>query len=230
MRSLVFIKNKYLLITAAFLIFILIYRSVEINVAKKTNAEVKYDVVIDPGHGGTDPGYVSPNGVAEDNINLNIAKKLYKLLNRRGLRAILTRANGKTLTNGENAKSLKGRSDIANASGAKVFISIHLNSFPDSQYYGAQTFYQRDSEKGKKLAQTLQKALVNELDKKNFRKPLPTDNLSVLRHTKIPAVIVECGFLSNPAEEKRLMDDAYQSRIALAIYNGIEEYLKSPGK
>ncbi|WP_245589909.1 N-acetylmuramoyl-L-alanine amidase [Caldanaerobius polysaccharolyticus] len=219
-----YIRNCHLAIAAAILALILFldlfYDSVVVQVFNVNS----YDVVIDAGHGGGDPGKVSASGVREDVINLKIATKLYNILQKNGIKAIMTRKNNQKLEDGSDAYKLKGRAEIANASGARAFVSIHLNSFPDSQYYGAQTFYQRGSIEGEKLAKAIQ-AELKKLDSTNFREALPIDGLYVLRNTRIPAVIVECGFLSNPTEEQLLQDDGYQAKLAEAIYRGIKAYL-----
>ncbi|SHF25587.1 N-acetylmuramoyl-L-alanine amidase [Caldanaerobius fijiensis DSM 17918] len=223
-KRLLYIKDFHLAIVAIILALILgldiFYDSAITMVFNRYN----YDVVIDAGHGGGDPGKVSANGVREDIINLKIAYKLSSILEKNGIKVLMTRKRADKLEDGSDASKLKGRADMANSSGAKVFISIHLNSFPDPQYYGAQTFYQRGSIEGEKLAKIIQ-AELKKVDTSNFREALPIDGLYVLRNTKIPAVIVECGFLSNPEEEKLLQDDSYQTRIAEAIYRGISAYL-----
>ena len=120
---------------------------------------------------------------------------------------------------------MRKRNEIINNSGAHIFISIHLNSFPQYQYYGAQTFYQKGSEESKKLAELIQEELKNVIENKNHRMAKSIDTVYILKNKTIPGVLVECGFLSNPQEEKLLQDDKYQDKIAWAIFIGIMRYL-----
>lgn len=99
-----------------------------------------------------------------------------------------------------------------------------MNKIPQSQYYGWQTFYKAGNEEGKRLAQSIQASLNNSIDKENNRISKTIDNVYIIKHVEIPTTIVECGFLSNPEEEKQLLDDDYQNRLAWGIYNGIINY------
>ncbi len=189
-------------------------------------------IVIDPGHGGIDPGTSSKSGVAEDKINLQISLKLCKLIEQSGGTAILTRYDDKGLyTEGagkvRNKKNedLRKRNEIINNSGAHVFVSIHLNSFPQSKYYGAQTFYQKGSVQGKKLAELIQEELRDNIENKNHRVAKSIDTIYILKDKVIPGALVECGFLSNPEEEKLLQEDKYQDKIAWSIFVGIARFL-----
>lgn len=187
-------------------------------------------IVLDPGHGGVDPGAVSKNGVMEKDINLAIAKYLKEYLEQSGAVVILTRSEdvglyseGGSLRKKKN-EDLRKRKEIVENSGADLFITIHLNAFQQVQYYGAQTFYPNNNLAGKSLAESIQRELVNTLDKRNKRVALPKDGVYVIKGLDIPAVLVECGFLSNPNEEKLLRKSDYQKKIAWAIYVGIQNY------
>ncbi|MCD5415077.1 MAG: N-acetylmuramoyl-L-alanine amidase [Clostridiales bacterium] len=109
-------------------------------------------------------------------------------------------------------------------SNADLFLSIHLNSFTQSRYYGAQTFYSSDNHGGEKLANIIQLELRNVLDKNNKRESSVIDNMYLIRKLDIPAVLIECGFLSNAREEKLLADVNYQKKIAWAIYTALQNY------
>ncbi|MFA7412505.1 MAG: N-acetylmuramoyl-L-alanine amidase, partial [Tissierellaceae bacterium] len=109
-------------------------------------------------------------------------------------------------------------------SGSEIFISIHLNSFTRSNYYGAQTFYRKGSVEGESLAQIIQDELRNVLDKDNKREPQQRDDVYLLNEIQVPSTLVECGFLSNKEEEQLLDDPIYQEKIAWAIYIGILNY------
>lgn len=189
-------------------------------------------IIIDPGHGGIDPGASGKTGITEDRINLQISLKLRRIIEQSGGVALMTRdddsglySDGKTRIRDKKNEDLRKRNEIINNSGAHIFISIHLNSFPQSQYYGAQTFYQKGSEESKKLAELIQEELKNVIENKNHRMAKSIDTVYILKNKTIPGVLVECGFLSNPQEEKLLQDDKYQDKIAWAIFIGIMRYL-----
>lgn len=188
-------------------------------------------IAIDAGHGGIDPGAIGKQGVREDEVNLQIALKLRKLLEENGGIVILTRNDGEGLYTEESRtirdkknEDLRNRRIEVNNSEPDVLLSIHLNSFPQSQYYGAQTFYKEGCEKSKNLAFIIQEELKNVLDKNNKRVPQSRDNVYIIRESKAPAVLIECGFLSNPQEEMKLNDPKYQEKIAWAIYIGVMRY------
>lgn len=188
-------------------------------------------IVIDAGHGDPDGGAVSSNGVSESEINLKIALKLQNLLEQSGATVILTRSdeNGiydvdKTTLKQKKVSDIKNRVKIGNSSSADIFVSIHLNKIPQTQYSGWQTFYKKDNEEGEKLATTIQDNLTKAVQKDNNRVPMKIDNVYIVKNVEIPLTIVECGFLSNEEEEKELQEDNYQNRLAWGIYNGIIDY------
>lgn len=188
-------------------------------------------IAIDPGHGGVDPGAVSKNGVKEDEINLKISLKLKRLIEQSGGIVFMTRAEDKGLYSSEartlrqmKREDLQKRREIIDNSGSQILVSIHLNSFIRSNYYGAQTFYKEGSEEGQRLALIIQEELKNILDKDNKREPQKRNDVYLLNEVSIPSVLVECGFLSNSAEEKLLLDETYQEKIAWSIYVGIMNY------
>ena len=188
-------------------------------------------IVIDAGHGDPDGGAVSSNGVSESEINLKIALKLQNLLEQSGATVILTRSdeNGiydvdKTTLKQKKVSDIKNRIKIRNSSSADIFVSIHLNKIPQTQYSGWQTFYKKDNEEGEKLATTIQDNLTKAVQKDNNRVPMKIDNVYIVKNVENPLTIVECGFLSNAEEEKELQEDNYQNRLAWGIYNGIIDY------
>ena len=188
-------------------------------------------IVIDAGHGKPDEGAESSTGTTEAAINLKIALKLQNLLEQSGTTVILTRSDENAIYN-IDSKTLKqkkisdihNRVKIGNESSADIFVSIHLNKIPESQYDGWQTFYREGSSEGQKLAVAIQNNLNNTIQKENNRVAKTIDNIYIIKHVEIPITIVECGFLSNPEEEKQLLDDKYQDKLAWGIYNGIIEY------
>lgn len=180
-------------------------------------------VVIDAGHGGLDPGAVSPRGTREDEINLKISQKLRAYLEKEGTKVIMTRTTDGALGKSKR-EDMNKRVQIIRDSGADVVVSIHLNMFSQSKYYGAQTFYMKNSEEGKKLAKCIQDQLLRILNRGNTRQIKDSDQYLILKASSAPTVLVECGFLSNPEEEKLLKTDEYQEKIAWAIYSGIISY------
>jgi len=180
-------------------------------------------IVIDAGHGGFDPGAVSDSGTREDEINLKIANKLRRHLKDQGAKVVMTRKTDGAL--GKNKREdMKKRVEIIKNSNADIVISIHLNKFQQSKYYGAQTFYMAGSQEGQRLAQCIQTKLIDILDRGNTRQIKAVSDLLILKAGQAPSVVVECGFLSNPQEERLLKTDEYQEQVAWAIYCGIMDY------
>ena len=188
-------------------------------------------IVIDAGHGVPDEGAQTSNGTTEAETNLKIALKLQNLLEQSGCTVILTRSDenaiydidSKTLKQ-KKISDIKNRVKIGNESSADIFVSIHLNKIPQSQYDGWQTFYKEGSEDGARLAKTIQENLNKTIQKENNRIAKTIDKIYIIKHVEIPTTIVECGFLSNPDEEKLLLEDEYQNKLAWGIYNGIIDY------
>ena len=157
--------------------------------------------------------------------------KLQNLLEQSGSTVILTRSDenaiydidSKTLRQ-KKISDIHNRVKIGNESSADIFVSIHLNKIPQSQYDGWQTFYKPNDEKSTNLAKAIQDNLNEAIQKENKRVPMKLDTVYIMKHVEIPITIVECGFLSNPEEEKNLLDDNYQDKLAWGIYNGIIDY------
>ena len=176
-------------------------------------------------------GAQSSRGTTEAETNLKIALKLQNLLEQSGATVILTRSDenaiydldSKTLKQ-KKISDIHNRVKIGNESSADIFVSIHLNKIPQQQYDGWQTFYNASSENGRKLAVSIQNKLNEAIQKENNRIAKTIDNIYIIKHVEIPITIVECGFLSNPEEEKNLLEDEYQNKLAWGIYNGIVDY------
>lgn len=188
--------------------------------------KTEYVVVIDAGHGGRDEGCSGINGSKESNINLTIAKKLKKDLETLGIRVVLTRSdnNGLYKSNVDNYKQsdMSERVKIIEESNADMVISIHCNSYVDSTVSGAQVYYHEGDEIGKEFAEAVQGQLKNQLQ--NAREEIGKGDYYLLKETNIPAIIVECGYLSNAQDEENLNDDAFQGRISYAIMCGVIKY------
>ena len=219
-------KRKIEMAMAVFFIAISLLASVwgvSVVSAKKTASHLK--VVIDPGHGGSDPGKVAVDGTLEKDINLAIAQKLGANLKKHGVEVYFTRESDCELCTesegSKKAKDLQKRCQIVENVDPDVTISIHQNSYSDAGISGAQVFYYSTSEKSRLLAEQLQEKLVSMVDPTNHRAAKANDSYYMLRKTVSPTVIVECGFLSNEKECKKLQDDKYQDKIVEAIYQGI---------
>lgn len=162
---------------------------------------------------------------------MKITLKLQNLLEQSGCTVILTRSDenaiydidSKTLRQ-KKISDIHNRVKIGNESSADIFVSIHLNKIPQEQYDGWQTFYKGGNQQGQKLAVSIQNNLNEAIQKENNRVAKTIDNIYIIKHVEIPTTIVECGFLSNQEEEKKLLDDSYQDRLAWGIYNGIIDY------
>ena len=187
-------------------------------------------IVIDVGHGGNDPGKVSPDGIEEKNVNLAIAKYLQDYLIAQDYTVYLTRDTDQGLY--DDNVSNKKRSDLNNRiqffkeKNADLVISIHQNSYPDASQHGAQTFYYKGREDDKLLAGYVQESLLS-IDSTNKRQAKANDSYYILKNSSVPAVIVECGFLSNPEETARLTDPNYQKDLAYSISVGVCRYMNS---
>lgn len=184
----------------------------------------KAKIVIDSGHGGSDPGKIGINGVLEKDVNLKIAYKLKNLLEEQGIEVIMTRKTETGLADSK-ADDMKRRVEIINQEKPVLCVSIHQNSYSDEMIKGAQVFYYTHSDKGEQIAELLQQELLK-VDADNTRQKKANDTYYVLKKSEVPTVIVECGFLSNRKEADLLNTDEYQQKLAEAIAGGIEKYLK----
>lgn len=186
-------------------------------------------VVVDAGHGGNDPGKVAVNGSLEKDINLAIAKRLAWYLEQADVTVIMTRDSDSGLYSPTDSRKktsdMERRCQIMNESKADLAVSIHQNSYHDEEISGGQVFYYADSAPGKRLAERIQKRFDYVLGAENRRQPKANESYYLLLHAECPAVIVECGFLSNWREASLLGDEEYQDRMAYTIHMGILEYL-----
>ena len=225
-----FLSKKRIVLLASLLIAVVSIGIFQMNLKEESIETVALPVsnkviVLDAGHGNPDGGAVSTNGISEAEINLKIALKLQNLLEQSGATVILTRSdeNGiydadKTKLKNQKVSDIKNRVKIGNSSSADIFVSIHLNKIPQSQYSGWQTFFKSGSEQGEKLATSIQENLNKTIEKENNRVPMKLDNVYIVKNVEIPLTIVECGFLSNEEEERKLQEDDYQDKLAWGIY------------
>lgn len=231
-------KKRIQIILTAILVSVLAFGT-QISIREKEELTVETTstpasdktIVIDAGHGTPDEGAESSNGTTEAQINLKIALKVQNLLEQTGCTVILTRSDDNAIYNLDSktlrqkkVSDIKNRVKIGNESSADIFVSIHLNKIPQQQYYGWQCFFNSKNENSKPLAEHLQENLNESIQKENKRVAMNLNTVYIMKNVEIPISIVECGFLSNPEEEKQLQEDEYQNRLAWGIYNGITDY------
>ena len=189
-------------------------------------------IIIDAGHGGMDGGAVGVNNVVEKEINLGISLKLAELLQLNGFEVILTRSTDDSIHDPqETSIARQKRSDMYNRmeiiedNPSAVFVSVHQNIYSDPSCKGAQIFYSANHSDSEILAQTLQDQFRESLQQDNMRQiKAAGDNLFLLYNAEIPAVLVECGFLSNQEDCSNLCDEDYQKKVAFVIYLGLLDF------
>ncbi len=198
-------------------------------------AAVTKTIILDAGHGGEDPGAVSDySGLKEKDVNLNIVMLIKDLLEKDNYKVILTRDSDQLIYGTETKNILQKRREdltrrkqIMDESSADIVVSIHLNKFAQTKYHGAQAFFPPNSPNSQKLANEIQNSIRLNVDNTNDRVALvKKDQIMILKNLKTTTVIVECGFLSNSDEEKKLATEEYQGKLAKAIKGGIDGYFK----
>ncbi len=188
----------------------------------------KPTIVIDPGHGGEDSGAVN-NNILEKDINLAISCYLRDYFVANGFNVIMTRKDDVSLNDKSKKYSkqqdLKNRVEVFNSSKNNVVISIHQNKFTDSKYHGTQIFYSDNNKQNSVLAENLRSSVVNLLQPDNQREcKLSGSEIYILDNTDVPAILIECGFLSNKNEAEKLNRITYQKQLAYSIFLGFLEY------
>lgn len=192
-------------------------------------------IIIDAGHGGEDGGTSSSSGIIEKNINLAISKKLESLFKTAGFNVIMTREEDCLIYDSNAVKmrekkvsDIHKRMKIIEDNPNSIFLSIHQNHFEQSKYYGTQVFYSKNHSESETIANIIQTNIAKILQNDNTRKIKPSGTeIYLLHNAKSPAVMVECGFLSNPGEAQKLNDDSYQSEISIVIFQSIIDYLSN---
>lgn len=202
------------------------------TIAQNMPIDDRVVIVIDPGHGGEDGGAVSCTGALESHINLQISLRLRDLCHLLGLKTRMIRTTdiavytqGKTIAE-KKASDLRQRVDMVRQTEGAVLVSIHQNTFPESRYSGAQVFYAK-TEGSKFLAESMQNHLVATLKPDSTRKAKPAENIYLLQHINCPAILIECGFLSNPQEEAQLRNLQYQQKICCVIVCALSQYINA---
>lgn len=200
--------------------------------ALKENGSVhrEHTVIIDAGHGGIDGGATSCTGVLESAVNLEIALRLQDVMHLLGYKTVMIRTTdcsvyttGTTIA-AQKVSDLKERVRIVNETDGGVLISIHQNTFSDSRYGGAQVFY-AGNEDSREFASLLQKNWISSLNPDSHRSAKKGEGIYLLQHINRPGVLVECGFLSNPKEEKLLRDADYQKKMCCVITATLSGFL-----
>ena len=187
----------------------------------------QYTIVIDAGHGGRDGGAVGKTTeTTESYLNLQFSLKLKSICEEYGFKVVLTRKdmNGiySAFASNKKRSEMEKRMEIIESANPDLVVSIHMNSFSNSSARGAQVFYAENFPENEEFAQTVQDALNEKIP--NAKKTAKSSDFYVINTTSKPSILVECGFLSNPEEEKELLEDSYQDRLAWGIYNGIIDY------
>ena len=187
------------------------------------NVQVQKEVVvIDAGHGGADPGKVGVNDVLEKDLNLQIAERVKKLLEKNNIEVVMTREDD--VMEDTKLEDMKKRVELINKTEPAITVSIHQNSYSDPSVKGAQVFYYTGSDVSKEAASLMQEEL-RKVDTENTRQIKSNSDFYMLLRTKVPTIIVECGFLSNPSEAEKLVTDEYQEEMAQAICTGIVNWM-----
>lgn len=184
-------------------------------------------ITIDPGHGGSDSGAVGPNGYTEKEGAFAISQKVASILNQSGAKVVMTRDSDVDVY-GPNASArneLQARVDVGNNANSDIFVSIHCNAFVNPAANGTQTFYYGSSYQGQRLAQSIQEKMIKANGLRD--RGISTCNFYVVKHSYMPAVLIETAFITNYDEEALLSDDEWQTTMAKAIAEGINEYFSN---
>ena len=237
-----YIKNSVLFIvfTATFIILLLllIFLKQHVEKTKKENfvfsSEKKIIVILDAGHGGEDGGASGKNGILEKDLNLSICTKIGERLKQAGVVVLYTRTEDTLLydknvdyTNRKKALDLAARVNFAQNTPNCIFISIHMNSFSETRYKGLQTYYSKNNPLSHSLALQIQTAVKSNIQPENNRKIVKASgNIFVLDRLECPAVLIECGFLSNAEEARLLSTEIYQNQLSEIIAEEIKKYVE----
>lgn len=184
-------------------------------------------ITIDPGHGGSDSGAIGPNGYTEKEGAFAISQKVASILNQSGAKVVMTRDSDVDVY-GPNASArneLQARVDVGNNANSDIFVSIHCNAFVNPAANGTQTFYYGSSYQGQRLAQSIQEKMIEANGLRD--RGISTCNFYVVKHSYMPAVLIETAFITNYDEEALLSDDEWQTTMAKAIAEGINEYFSN---
>jgi N-acetylmuramoyl-L-alanine amidase len=213
------------------LLFIVQYKIMDKDTWDSWNLPLSGKIIyIDPGHGGPDGGAGDKDALEKD-IALNVSLMIRDYLQEQGALVLMTREEDKDLADEDTkgysrrkVEDLHKRLNLINESEADMFLSIHLNSIPSPRWSGAQTFYNPKFEENKALAKAIQGEITRNLENTS-REAKGLQSVYILKHSKKAGALVEIGFLSNPKERKRLLEEEYQEKVAASIYQGVLNYL-----
>ena len=211
------------------ILLLISFSSVTFPIFVSQTIKKQQTILIDPGHGGSDPGKVGSGSILEKDINLSLSLQLKKILEKEKFKVYLTRDGDYNLassTSNVKISDLKNRKQQIFDLEPAAVISIHQNSYPSGEVSGAQVFYYQGASDSKLLADSIQSALIKGLDPSNRRQAKSNADYYLLRDNPYPTVIVECGFLSNAEELKKLQSKTYQKKAAKCIRDGLKKYLK----
>lgn len=225
-------KRKFLAYTLTLFVALIAIANVTNNSsAVSAVPSSNHIIILDPGHGGADGGALAEDGTIEKDLNLKIALKVQNLLQQSGCTVFMTRSDDRSLSTIEDeinkmrkVADLNNRRVLVDKLDVDAFVSIHMNTFQDSQYFGSQTFYSSSPADSKYLADYIQEE-IRLIDPQNQRETKNgSGSIFILNDVSIPSVVVECGFLSNEMDLERLKSEDYQNKLAGAIYNGIVRF------
>ena len=233
----IIVKSKKSLLALTFIAFLGVSFGVSLRYlpAKKTffSEFSGKTVIVDAGHGLPDGGTVGHSGTVEHEVNLKLSKKLSEVLEGRGFSVILTREGEESLAFSEDSTiremkvaDMKMRREIIDKSGADLFLSVHMNSYPNESVSGLRFFYSGNHPEVKSLAENMQGSISKLTGAKCYEVKQTPSDLYLMKNIPVPAVLAECGFLSNPGEEQKLNDEEYLSKLAWAMADAICEYFK----
>ena len=230
----VFVINKKKLIVYVATVMIAVLAIASIGQQSATVSAVpssNHIIILDPGHGGADGGASGADGTVEKELNLQIALKVQNLLQQSGCTVFMTRSDDRSLSTIEDeinrmrkVADLNNRKELTEQLNVEGFVSIHMNTFTDSKYFGSQVFYSSSPADSKYLADYIQEE-IRLIDPENTRVTKNgSGSIFILNEVSVPSVVVECGFLSNDKDLARLKTEEYQNKLAGAIYNGIVKF------
>ena len=233
--------NFFIKLFSFFIIFVI---SLRVSAGVIVNSEAYYaavvaaserkTIIIDAGHGGEDCGAIGVSGVYEKDLNFSVANTLGEMLTENGFAVIYTRTEDKLLyTEEENIHGIRKISDLKNRCkiGAEhksaLFVSIHMNSYQNEKYSGLQVYYGLKDESSESISRVIQKTVKDLLQNENKRSVKAGKNMYLLENLENPAVLIECGFLSNREECEKLSEKEYQKQLCFSILCAIIEYNKT---
>lgn len=236
------LKMGIALATVTTVVFIISYAFTSYFESRKTHTSLpvfdkssQVRFVIDPGHGGEDAGAVASDGTLEKDLNLEIATLLATVLELNGNEVILTREDDRLLydhygdlenyTGQKKVYDLKNRLKIAEENENSVYVGIHMNKFPEEKYNGAQIYYSKGNPQGYELAMDVKDAVKTNLQPQNKREiKHASSSIYILNNATIPAILIECGFLSNSEELTLLKSEAYQKQMCITLFSALAKH------